>query len=431
MRRRSRSTGRCTASIDSYQGSCPVARYLFHDDGTGARSEDSAAARLARPRVPGGLAVSDFPAAPDLSQRDRGRVRPFHPGSEAGPRDYLRARSDRALRRTHRRPLEGESRGRGLGIPDSGARTRGRRGRAALSIRDRSVLRLDRLLRESLQRTLPLARSGCRNHRGNGPRLRGTRVSRRRTRTRSGPVRSHTSRRPGGSRALGGARLTLVGGLDAEFVEALAGEIRDRRPASKDEVERIKLRLARAHRLGGLPSDGAILQRMALADREGMKDLLRVKPARTASGVAGVTVMTAPHACPHGVCTYCPGGPRFGTPQSYLGTEPAAMRAAQYRYDPCAQTAARLRALRANGHETDKVDLIVIGGTFTALETAYQEWFVKGCLDGMNGFVADSLENAQSANESAGVRCIGLTIETKPDCFVGPEVEASMRLGTT
>src|SRR5439155_746840 len=149
-----------------------------------------------------------------------------------------------------------------------------------------------------------------RDHRGNGPRLRGTRVSRRRTRTRSGPVRSHTSRRPGGSRALGGARLTLVGGLDAEFVEALAGEIRDRRPASKDEVERIKLRLARAHRLGGLPSDGAILQRMALADREGMKDLLRVKPARTASGVAVVTVMTAPHGCPHGVCTYCPGGPR-------------------------------------------------------------------------------------------------------------------------
>src|SRR5947199_3239364 len=79
MRRRSRSTGRCTASIDPYQGSCPVARYLFHDDGTGARSEDSSAARLARPRFPGGLAVSDFPAAPDLSQRDRRRVRPFIP----------------------------------------------------------------------------------------------------------------------------------------------------------------------------------------------------------------------------------------------------------------------------------------------------------------------------------------------------------------
>src|SRR5204862_946973 len=417
MRRRSRSTGRCTASIDPYQGSCPVARYLFHDDGTGARSEDSAAARLARPRVPGGLAVSDFPAAPDLSQRDRGRVRPFHPGSEAGPRDHLRARSDRAVRRTHRRPLEGESRGRGLGIPDSRARTRGRRGRAALSIRDRFVLRLDRLLRESLQRTLPVASPGFRDHRGNGPRLRGTRVSRRRTRTRSGPVRAHTSRRPGGSRELGGARLTLVGGLDAEFVEALAGEIRDRRPASKDELERIKLRLARAHRLGGLPSDGAILQRMALADREGMKDLLRVKPARTASGVAVVTVMPAPHGCPHGVCTYCPGGPRFGTPQSYLGTEPAARRAAVHDYDPGEQVVARLRSLRDIGHPTDKVDLIVLGGTFTSLERGYQEWFVKGCVDGLNGFEAPNVTAGEAADEWAGRRCSGLRSGRKPDWF--------------
>src|SRR5437870_5795411 len=278
MRRRSRSTGRCTASIDPYQGSCPVARYLFHDDGTGASSEDSPAARLARPRVPGGLAVSDFPAAPHLSQRDRGRVRPFHPRSESGPRDH---------------------------------------------------------------------------------------------------------RRPGASRPLGGTGLARVGGLDAEFIEALAGEIRDRRPASKDELERIKLRLARAHRLGGLPSDAAILQRIALADREGMKDLLRVKPARTASGVAVVTVMTAPHGCPHGVCTYCPGGPRFGTPQSYLGTEPAARRAADYHYDPRGQTAARIEALQRIGHDTDKVDLIVLGGTFTALEAGYREWFVKGCFDGL------------------------------------------------
>src|SRR5207244_10220915 len=243
--------------------------------------------------------------------------------------------------------------------------------------------------------------------------------------------RSQTCVRPGGSRALGGDRLTLVGGLDAEFVEALAGEIRDRRPASKDEVERIKLRLARAHRLGGLPSDGAILQRMALADREGMKDLLRVKPARTASGVAVVTVMTAPHGCPHGVCTYCPGGPLFGTPQSYLGTEPAAQRAADHHYDSRGQTAARIKALQRIGHDTDKVDLIVLGGTFTALEAGYREWFVKGCFDGLNGFEASNLTAAQAATESAARRCIGLTIETKPDCFLGVEVAESLDLGAT
>jgi len=165
--------------------------------------------------------------------------------------------------------------------------------------------------------------------------------------------------------------------------------------------------------------------------REGLVDLLRVKPARTASGVAVVTVMTTPHACPHGVCTYCPGGPRLGTPQSYLGTEPAARRAADHRYDPRLQAEARLASLRRIGHDTDKVDLIVLGGTFTALDRAYRTSFIKGCFDGLNGSEAPSLVEAQDRNESARARCIGLTVETKPDCFLGSEVEESLALGTT
>src|SRR5437762_762087 len=154
-------------------------------------------------------------------------------------------------------------------------------------------------------------------------------------------------------------------------------------------------------------------------------------PARTASGVAVVTVMTAPHGCPHGVCTYCPGGPRFGTPQSYLGTEPAARRAADYHYDPRGQTAARIEALQRIGHDTDKVDLIVLGGTFTALEAGYREWFVKGCFDGLNAFEAPNLTAAQAANESAASRRSALTIDTKPDCFLGVEVAESLDLGAT
>ncbi|HYS99836.1 MAG TPA: tRNA uridine(34) 5-carboxymethylaminomethyl modification radical SAM/GNAT enzyme Elp3 [Thermoplasmata archaeon] len=211
----------------------------------------------------------------------------------------------------------------------------------------------------------------------------------------------------------------------------MVDELRERAPETKEELQRLKLRVAREHGLGGLPNDPSILKALPPEMRDGLLDVLRVKPARTASGVAVVTVMTAPHACPHGVCTFCPGGPRFGTPQSYLGTEPAARRAAEYRYDPSAQTSARIRALQNIGHATDKVDLIVIGGTFTALEVGYQEWFVKGCLEGMNGFPATSLEDAQAANETAETRCIGLTIETKPDCFLGPEVEVSLRVGTT
>ena len=215
------------------------------------------------------------------------------------------------------------------------------------------------------------------------------------------------------------------------FVAELLDELRARPPASKDDLQRLKTRLARSHRLGNLPSDSAILAQVPTSMRDGLVDLLRVKPARTASGVAVVTVMTAPHACPHGVCTYCPGGPRFATPQSYTGTEPAARRAAAHHYDPRQQTAARIRALSEIGHDTDKIDLIVLGGTFTALEPGYRAWFVKGCLEALNGVESASLEDAQDTNESAPFRCIGLTIETKPDCFLGAEVEDSLALGTT
>ncbi len=215
------------------------------------------------------------------------------------------------------------------------------------------------------------------------------------------------------------------------FLASLLEEIQSTGSPSKDDLHRMKVRLSRSHGLARLPSDAELLERAPSDLRASLEDVLRTKPARTASGVAVVTVMTAPHACPHGVCIYCPGGPRFGTPQSYTGQEAAAKRAAAHRYDPRAQTRARLEALRRIGHRTDKVDLIVIGGTFTSLEPGYQEWFVKGCLDGMNGFDAGTLEEAQGANERAPCRCIGLTIETKPDTFLGHEVEAALALGTT
>jgi elongator complex protein 3 len=141
--------------------------------------------------------------------------------------------------------------------------------------------------------------------------------------------------------------------------------------------------------------------------------------------------MTPPHACPHGTCIYCPGGPRSGTPQSYTGTEPAARRAATHRFDPFEQTVARLDQLQRTGHATDKIDFIILGGTFSALDPAFRESFVKRCFDGLNGSVSGDLEEAHARNETAASRCIGLTIETKPDCFVGPEVEGSLRLGTT
>jgi len=218
---------------------------------------------------------------------------------------------------------------------------------------------------------------------------------------------------------------------EAAFYNELLESLRARPPESKEELHRTKLHLAKAHGLLKIPSDSSILGRLGAADRERWEDVLRIKPARTASGVAVVTVMTAPHACPHGVCVYCPGGPRFRTPQSYTGTEPAARRAAEHHYDPAEQTRARIQALHEIGHRTDKVDLIILGGTFTSMEDGYQEWFVQGCFDALNGRESATLGEAQSLNETAPARCIGLTVETKPDCFLGAEVEHALRLGTT
>jgi len=145
------------------------------------------------------------------------------------------------------------------------------------------------------------------------------------------------------------------------------------------------------------------------------------KPTRTLSGVAVVAVMTAPAACPHGRCTYCPGGLERGTPQSYTGEEPSALRGAQFQWDARAITEHRLAALEATGHSTSKVEVIVMGGTFPARPRAYQETVIRGVFDGLNGTPSASLTEAQIQNEVGAHRCVSLTVETRPD-WCGPEV---------
>lgn len=155
---------------------------------------------------------------------------------------------------------------------------------------------------------------------------------------------------------------------------------------------------------------------------------IRMKPARTLSGVTTVSVMTKPHPCP-GECIFCPVDVRV--PKSYLVDEPGAMRALHHDFDPFAQTAARIEALHAIGHPTDKIELIILGGTWSAYPQQYQGWFIQRCLDAMNGFDSESLEHAQSANEQAQHRNVGLVIETRPDWITPQEVRQLRGLGVT
>ena len=184
-------------------------------------------------------------------------------------------------------------------------------------------------------------------------------------------------------------------------------------PPSPEEIHREKLARARENPEGRLLSNVDWIA--SLPPDERARYSLRRKPTRTLSGVAVVAVMTAPSACPHGRCTYCPGGLESGSPQSYTGEEPSALRGAQFHYDSRAIAAHRLAALEAIGHPTSKVEVIVMGGTFPSRPRDYQRGVFHGIYDGLNGEPSPTLEAAQARNETAARRLVGLTIETRPD----------------
>jgi elongator complex protein 3 (tRNA carboxymethyluridine synthase) len=152
------------------------------------------------------------------------------------------------------------------------------------------------------------------------------------------------------------------------------------------------------------------------------------KLSRTISGVTPVAVMTKPSGCP-GRCVYCP---TFGaTPQSYTPTSPAVIRAKAYDYDPAMQVKRRLATLAEMGHPTDKVELIVMGGTFLATPLDYQYSFIKDCYDALNGAPSVTLAEAQRINEMAENRCVGLCIETRPDVCSEADIERMLDFGAT
>ena len=161
------------------------------------------------------------------------------------------------------------------------------------------------------------------------------------------------------------------------------------------------------------------------------------KLTRLLSGVTVVAVMTAPFPCPHGRCAYCPGGPDLGTPQSYYGDEPALMRAMRNNFDPYEQVRDRLNQYLLLGHAPSKVDVIVMGGTFTALPWSYKLWFITNVFEAFNRFpepkprVLPSLEESHARNETAKIRVIGLTFETRPDWAGKKYTDEMLYLGGT
>lgn len=159
-----------------------------------------------------------------------------------------------------------------------------------------------------------------------------------------------------------------------------------------------------------------------------LEDLLKKSRIRSLSGIVSITLITKPYPCP-GNCLYCPNIPNM--PKSYLPDEPACMRALTHHFDPYKQIQARIESLQLNGHPTDKIELIILGGTWSYYPKKYQTWFIKRSFDGANNKTSPNLLAAQKLNEKANNRIIGLTIETRPDYINIKEIERFRQLGVT
>ncbi|OYT33622.1 MAG: tRNA uridine(34) 5-carboxymethylaminomethyl modification radical SAM/GNAT enzyme Elp3 [Candidatus Aenigmarchaeota archaeon ex4484_52] len=159
-----------------------------------------------------------------------------------------------------------------------------------------------------------------------------------------------------------------------------------------------------------------------------VNNFLIKKKIRTISGVAIIAVMIKPHKCP-GKCIYCPNSNI--APKSYTGLEPATRRAIMFNFDPYLQVKNRLEQLNAIGHSTEKIEIIIMGGTFLSLSKKYQINFVKNIFDSLNDKKSKNLDDAKKTNETAKHRCVGLTIETRPDFCDKEQIKQMLYLGAT
>ncbi|MBI4994032.1 tRNA uridine(34) 5-carboxymethylaminomethyl modification radical SAM/GNAT enzyme Elp3 [Candidatus Peregrinibacteria bacterium] len=203
---------------------------------------------------------------------------------------------------------------------------------------------------------------------------------------------------------------------------------------TSDQLHQLKIKYAKQYQKNPPKNSEIIaayrnlLKKRKICENRKFERLIRKRNIRTLSGVSPVAVLTKSFGCP-GQCIYCPA--EKNVPKSYLSNEPAVMRAIIHNYDAYEQVKWRVKALDANGHPTDKIELIIMGGTWSSLPKVYQNSFIKGCFDGLNLRNSQSLKQAQKKNESAKHRCVALTLETRPDWINEKEIIRMRELGAT
>lgn len=227
--------------------------------------------------------------------------------------------------------------------------------------------------------------------------------------------------------------------MKKQTARILASELVKANLQTKTDLEAFKRKIAKEMKIP-LPNNIVLLsalkligKKLAAAHYRRLEDLLRVRPVRSLSGIVNVSVLTKPYPCP-GNCLYCPS--EAGFPKSYLSGEPAAERAKQLKFNPYIQVKKRLENLAAEGHNIDKIELRVIGGTWSFYPKNYQEKFIAQCFAAANDYPARKdailpLEAEQKKNETAKCRIVGISVETRPDYINATEIARLRRLGVT
>lgn len=200
---------------------------------------------------------------------------------------------------------------------------------------------------------------------------------------------------------------------------------------TKNQVKSQIKKVCTKYSLERIPRNYEILSTVSGQDYARLQRILLKKPIKTASGVAVIALMPMPYACPHGRCTYCPGGIEYNSPNSYTGNEPSTINAIENNYDAKKQILTKIEKLVAYGHDPTKMELVIVGGTFLFMPEQYQRNFIKSCYDALNGFDSNTLEEAKTANETAQIRSVGFTIETKPDYCKKEHVDMMLKYGVT
>ncbi|MEW6294745.1 MAG: tRNA uridine(34) 5-carboxymethylaminomethyl modification radical SAM/GNAT enzyme Elp3 [Candidatus Diapherotrites archaeon] len=207
-------------------------------------------------------------------------------------------------------------------------------------------------------------------------------------------------------------------------------EIEKRKIHSGKELNELKLKLCEELQLKEMPSNATILSYAKKPGKE-LIQLLKTKPIRSISGIASVAIMAAPQKCP-GECSYCPNSLiESNMPKSYTGLEPATMRAIANSFDPKKQIENRIEQLNATGHSTQKIELIIMGGTFLASAQNYQKRFMQSCYKAVTGRRTSSMQEALKELEKTRNRLVGITFETRPDFCNKKEINRMLLFGGT